>query len=209
MVLIKDNHCIGKIFAQLSSGCYYKSMSMQGKQIYLKENISEENLPLLLKWLSDVERIGYLYYAKRLVEFKTTEDVENFLAEEDDERFWEIYTKDGKFVGYTSLCRFEEKERCEFSIFILDKNYWGKGIGLEVINLMLHHAFDDLGMKEVVLETSEFHEGAIRLYKKAGFEDVKLIPNDRTVFHGGKWVLSGSVVMKRRANSSSASDKPV
>lgn len=170
-------------------------MTLQGKQIYLKENLSEENYPLLLKWLTDLEIIGYLYSAKRMTEFKTIEDVKNFLAEEKDEIFWEIYTQDDKFIGYTSLCGFKEKEQCEFSVFILDKNYWGKGIGFEVTNIILDYAFNKLQMKKVVLETSEFHQGAINMYEKAGFEKVETIPNDRTVFHNGKWVLSGSVIM--------------
>lgn len=170
-------------------------MALQGKQIYLKENLSEENYPLLLKWLTDLEIIGYLYSAKRMVEFKAVKDVKNFLAEEKDEMFWEIYTQDNKFIGYTSLCSFQGKEQCEFSVFILDKNYWGKGIGLESTKMMLDYVFNKLRMKKVVLETSEFHEGAIKMYEKAGFEKVEIIPNDRTVFHDGKWVLSGSVIM--------------
>lgn len=171
-------------------------MNLQGNQIYLKENLSEENYPLLLKWLTDLEIIGYVYSAKRMVKFKTIEDAKDFLAEEKDEIFWEIYTKDGKFIGYTSLCSFQGKEQCEFNIFILDKNYWGKGVGLEATKMMLDYAFNELGMKKVVLETSEFHQGAIRLYEKAGFKKVEIVPNDRTVFHNDEWILSGSLMME-------------
>jgi RimJ/RimL family protein N-acetyltransferase len=170
-------------------------MNFQSNKINFKENLSEENYPLLLKWLTDLEIIGYLYSAKRMVDFKTVEDVKNFLAEEKDELFWEIYTKDDKFIGYASLCSFQGKEQCEFNIFILDKNYWGKGIGLEVTKLMLDYAFNELKMKKVVLETSEFHQGAIRLYEQSGFKKVEIVSNDRTVFHNGEWVLSGSVIM--------------
>ncbi len=171
-------------------------MILQGKQIYLKENLSEENYPLLLKWFTDVEIIGYLYSAKRMVDFKTTEDIKNFLAEEKDEVFWEIYTKDNKFIGYTSLCGFQGKEQCEFSVFVLDKNYQGKGIGMEATKLILNYAFNELKIKTVILETSEFHQGAIKLYEKAGFKKVKVIPDDRTIFHNGEWVLSGSLIME-------------
>ena len=171
-------------------------MNLQEKQIYLKENLSEENYPLLLRWLTNIEIIGYLYSAKRMVDFKTIEDIKNFLAEEKDEIFWGIYTNDDKFIGYTSLCSFQRKEQCEFNIFILDKNYWGKGIGLEVAKLVIDYAFNELEIKKVVLETSEFHQDAINLYKKAGFRKVKIIPNDRTIFHNGKWLLSGSLIME-------------
>lgn len=68
-------------------------------------------------------------------------------------------------------------------------------MGLEVTKLMLDYTFNELEIKKVVLETSEFHQGAIRLYKQAGFKKVEIVPNDRTIFHNGEWVLSGSVIM--------------
>ncbi|NTU66841.1 MAG: GNAT family N-acetyltransferase [Candidatus Moranbacteria bacterium] len=171
-------------------------MILQGNQVNLKKNFLKENYPQLLAWLTDLEIIGYLYSAKRMVGFRTTKDIKNFLVKEKDEIFWRIYTNDDKFIGYTSLCSFQGKEQCEFNIFILDKNYWGKSIGLEVTRLILGYAFNRLEMKKVVLETSEFHQGAIKLYEKAGFRKVKVVPNDRTVFHNGEWVLSGSLMME-------------
>lgn len=171
-------------------------MTLLGNQIYLKENLSEENYPLLLKWLTDIEIIGYLYSARRMRDFKNVSDIKNFLAEEKDEMFWEIYARDDVFIGYASLCSFQGKEQCEFSVFILDKKYWGKGAGLEATRLMLDHAFNELGIEKIVLETSELHQGAIRLYEKAGFSKVEVVPNDRTIFHNGEWVLSGSLIME-------------
>ncbi|MFC1609032.1 GNAT family N-acetyltransferase [Patescibacteria group bacterium] len=170
-------------------------MKLQGKNIYLKKDFSDENYPMLLKWLSDLGIVGYLYSAKRMVEFQSVDDVKSFLAEEGDEIFWEMYTNDDKFIGYASLCDFNGKEQCEFSVFVLDKDYWGKGVGEEASRLLLDYAFGELGMKRVILETSEFHQGAIKLYEKIGFKEFEVVPNDRTVFHEGEWVLSGSVRM--------------
>lgn len=171
-------------------------MKLAGEKIYLKEGLVKENYPLLLKRLTDLETVGYLYSAKRMLGFKTVEDVKEFLAEEKDEIFWGIYTKDNMFIGYTSLCSFQGKEQCEFNIFILDKNYWGKGMGSEVTKLMLDYAFNELEIKKIVLETSEFNQSAIRLYEKVGFKKTEIVPNDRTVFRNGEWVTSGSLFME-------------
>ena len=171
-------------------------MTFRRKQIYLTEGLLRENYPVLLKCLTDLEVVAYWYSAKRMVEFKTIDDITNFVAEEPDEIFWEMYTTEGVFIGFVSLYDFKEKERCGFSILILDKNYWGRGIGLEAITLMLHYAFNKLEMKTVVLETSEFHKSAIRLYEKVGFKKTDIVPNDRTIFHDGKWILSGTVIME-------------
>ena len=161
-------------------------MKLQGDKIYLQENLSEENYPLLLKWLTDLDIVNFLYFAKRMMEFKTVEDLKDFLFEEKDE-----------LIGYTSLCSFQGKEKCEFSIFILNKNYWGKGIGMEASKLLLDYAFNELKIKTITLETSEFHQNAISLYEKIGFKKVKLIPNDREVFFDGKWISSGTVEMEK------------
>ena len=67
---------------------------------------------------------------------------------------------------------------------------------MEVSRLVLKYAFEDLAMEKVVLSTSEFHQGAIRLYEKIGFRKSKIISNDRTIFHNGKWVLSGTLEME-------------
>jgi RimJ/RimL family protein N-acetyltransferase len=123
-------------------------------------------------------------------------ELKSFIAELEDGIIFGIYDKEDNFIGYTSLSDFDGKEECEFGIFILDKNYWGKGIGVEVTKLMLKYAFDELEIKKVFLSTSELHAKAIRLYEKCGFVREKVVPNDRTILHGGKWVLSGTVEMK-------------
>lgn len=171
-------------------------MQLAGEKIYLKEGLAEENYPRLLEWFHDLEIMGYIGWVKKGLALKDVLELKAYIAELEDGIIFGIYDYADKFIGYTSLSDFVGKEECEFGIFILDKNYWGKGIGLEITNLMLDYAFNDLQMEKVILTTSEFHENAIKLYEKAGFKKTKLIPNDRTIFHNGEWVLSGTVEMK-------------
>lgn len=171
-------------------------MKLKGEKIYLKEGLVEENYPLLLEWFHDLEIMGYIGWVKKGLALKDVPELKKFIAELEDGIIFGIYDHADKFIGYTSLSDFKGKEECEFGIFILDKSYWGKGIGLEITKLMLDYAFDNLQMKKVILTTSEFHTSAIRLYEKAGFRKTGLIPNDRTIFHNGEWVLSGTVEME-------------
>lgn len=171
-------------------------MILQGKQIYIKEGLVEENYPLLLEWFHDLELMKYIGWIKKGLALKNIDELKEFISKLEDGIIFGIYDNNDKFIGYTSLSDFKGKEECEFGIFILDKNYWGKGIGFEVINLMLDYAFNQLGVEKVTLSTSEFHDKAIRLYEKAGFTKTKLISNDRTILHNGEWVLSGTVEME-------------
>ncbi|NTU69858.1 GNAT family N-acetyltransferase [bacterium] len=151
---------------------------------------------MLLAWFGDLEIMKYIGWVKKGMALKDAQDLKSFIDELKDGIIFGIYSKDDKFIGYTSLSDFKGKEECEFGIFILDKNYWGRGIGEEITRLMLGYGFNELKMEKIILSTSEFHAKAIALYEKAGFKKTKLIPDDRTIFHNGQWILSGTVEME-------------
>lgn len=171
-------------------------MILQGKQIYLKKNLVEENYPLLLEWFHDLELMKYVSWVKRGLTLRNVEELKDFIAELENGIIFGIYDYDNKFIGYTTFSDFKGKEECEFGIFILDKNYWGKGIGFEVTKLMLDYAFNELEIRKVTLSTSEFHKKAVELYEKAGFKRTKIIPRDRVIYHNEKWLLSGTIEME-------------
>ncbi len=173
-------------------------MILSGEKIYLKKDLVEENFPLLLKWFRDLEVMKYIVWVERGMALKNVEELKDFIIELEDGIIFGIYSPDDKFIGYASLADFRGQEDCEFGIFILDKNFWGKGIGLEVLKLVLKYAFEDLAMEKVVLSTSELHRNAIKMYEQLGFKKTKIIPEDRTIFHNGSWVLSGTVEMETK-----------
>lgn len=175
-------------------------MQTQGQKIYLQRNLAEEIYPQLLQWIHDLEVMRYVYWVREGLNIKDVVELKKFIADIEGTMamIFSIYAIDGNFIGYTSLCDFEKKDSCEYSIFIFNKDYWGQGIGQEVTKLMLDYAFIDLQMEKVLLATSEQHQQAIRLYEKMGFQLMQKIPNDRTIFHQGQWQLSGSVEMEIR-----------
>jgi len=174
---------------------------MNSKKIYLKEGLAEENYPLLLTWFHDLEIMRYIGWVKKGLALKNIKELKDSIAHLEDGIIFGIYTNDDEFIGYTSLSDFKGKEECEFGIFILDKNYWGKRVGEDVTKLMLEYGFGELKMKKIVLTTSEFHINAIKLYERMGFEKTKLIPDDRTIHHNNEWLLSGTVEMEILNNS--------
>jgi len=171
-------------------------MIIKGKKIYLKEGLEEKNYSSMLEWFKDLEVVGHISWGQKASKFKTTEEIKKFYARLQDGIILGIYTKNHKFIGYTNLHHFESKEVCKFGIFILDKNYWGKGIGSEATKIMVDYAFGKLGMKKIMLSTSELHSQAIKLYKKAGFQKKKLIPSARKIYSGNKWIPCGTITME-------------
>jgi RimJ/RimL family protein N-acetyltransferase len=56
-----------------------------------------------------------------------------------------------------------------YHITIGEKDVWGRGYGTETTDLMLEHAFNQLGLHRVGLSVFAFNERAIRSYQKSGF----------------------------------------
>lgn len=170
-------------------------MILKGEKIYLKEGLEEEDYPLILKGYNDLGVIGFVNFAKETVNFKTIEEARDFVNGIENETVFGIYTLGDKFIGYATL-EPERKGVCEYAIFILNKGYWGKGIGEEITKIMTDYIFNKLGFKKITLTASEFHQKAIALYEKMGFKKTKLIPNDREIFLDGKWIPSGTIEME-------------
>lgn len=84
---------------------------------------------------------------------------------------------------------------CEFSIRIGEADYRGKGFGTAALDLMVDHAWNDLGLHRVELSVFADNNPARRAYEKAGFvvEGVKR----EAAFVDGAW---RDVVIMSRLN---------
>ena len=170
-------------------------MILKGSKIYLKKGLREEDYALILKGLTNLDIIGFVCFANESVKLKTAGEAKKFFSEIEPDIVFGIHTFKDEFIGYTSLEKTENTDEYEFSVLILNKDFWGMGIGEEATKLTLKYAFDVLKGKKIILHTSEFHVKAIALYEKMGFKRTKLIPNDREIFLDGKWIRSGTVEM--------------
>ena len=84
----------------------------------------------------------------------------------------ETVTK-SSLIGGTGLFNLDWTSRsAEVGISIYNPDYWGKGYGVESLNLILRFAFQDLNMNRVELEVFDFNKRAHRCYLKVGFQDV-------------------------------------
>jgi RimJ/RimL family protein N-acetyltransferase len=51
-----------------------------------------------------------------------------------------------------------------------ETEYWSKGYGTDVMNILLRFAFTEINLKRVTLTVFEYNPRAIRSYEKAGFQ---------------------------------------
>ena len=104
----------------------------------------------------------------------------------------------GKIVGFTrcigsKLSRF--KHKAEFGICIL-KEYWGYGIGKELLQNILLWA-DNQRIEKITLTAVETNINAIQLYKRFGFIEEGLLIKDR-IHRSGNYY--NTVIMGRFKN---------
>lgn len=85
-------------------------------------------------------------------------------------RLW-IFTHQGKLIGEASLVDIDRlAKKAEFSIVLVDENYWGRGFGSEAARLFLADAFTRFGLELIYLFTSVENVRAIGAFQKLGFE---------------------------------------
>jgi RimJ/RimL family protein N-acetyltransferase len=79
----------------------------------------------------------------------------------------------GEFVGFTGLNTVEIDVKFAPAVELawrLDYEFWGKGYGSEAARAVMAHAFDKLGLDELVAFTVYDNDRTIHLMKKLGFE---------------------------------------
>ncbi len=135
--------------------------------------IEREDIPRFVRWLNDPEVIRHLMIIAPL----SLAGEEKWVARQQElpahEQVLAIETFDqGEWVhvGNTGLNNHDWINRhAEFGIFIGEKSYWGRGIGLEATRLMLHYGFGRLNLNRIYLHVDADNLRGIRCYEKAGY----------------------------------------
>lgn len=148
--------------------------------ILQKEHASQE----YCNWLNDEVVNKYLETRQA-----TVVDLEKYITEKLESGnclFFGIFWKENnKHIGNIKLEPIDfKKKSADLGIMIGDKDFWGKGIATEVVNLLAEYAFRELGLKEIKLGVISENKSAINVYKKCGFEILKI--DKKTLDHDGK-----------------------
>lgn len=85
--------------------------------------------------------------------------------------FFSIRTlADDRLIGELGLDVVNWSGRDAFvGLGIGETEYWGKGYGTDVMNILLRFAFAEINLRRVTLTVFEYNPRAIRSYEKAGF----------------------------------------
>lgn len=88
-----------------------------------------------------------------------------------NDQVFSVSTNGSKFLGTCGLHDIDNvNKNLRLGIIIFNKEYWRKGYGKEILNLLLKFAFESLGMNKVYLTARVDNDVGIHIYKKLGFE---------------------------------------
>jgi len=121
------------------------------------EQITKENISLY----SAFEFGDYKNYQSRIYPDKNA-----------DAKIWCYIKFNGLRIGSVWLEKFVEDDFAVLGVFIADKKYRNKGIGLNAVELMLGR-IGELCVDKVLLRVREDNKRAIRCYQKAGFIEIR------------------------------------
>jgi len=136
------------------------------------------------RWVNDTE-VGWNVFG--LPQTRTLQQESEWLdAELQDPHslYFLIYAQDRwRPIGVTSLTAIDfRRGTATFRMLIGDPADRGKGFGTEVARLMLEHAFNVLGLHNVMLNVFGFNAAGHRAYDKAGFRELgrrrECVPRD-------------------------------
>ncbi len=93
-------------------------------------------------------------------------------------------TETGEAVGVLNYSELQDRMSASLGIMI-DRPFWGNGMGHEANELILRFLFEELGLRVVRLWTQTGNERAIGSARKLGFQAAVRLP--QAIFKGGRY----------------------
>jgi RimJ/RimL family protein N-acetyltransferase len=140
------------------------------RKVYLRA-LSQDDLDRVLAWHNDPELYstlgGHYRYVGREAEaewmrrrIQASDEVNLAICLSDpSEHIGNIYLRNINWVA----------RNAELHIFVAARDHRNKGYGASAIALLIKHAFEDLGLARIYLETLANNSAAIKAYEKCGF----------------------------------------
>jgi UDP-4-amino-4,6-dideoxy-N-acetyl-beta-L-altrosamine N-acetyltransferase len=156
-----------------------------GERIILRE-IEGEDLDLIVKWRNDPEILKWLFSYLPLSKVKQRKWYDRYLEDNTQQTFVIEVKEEETPIGTIGLTDIDHKnQKGELTMIIGGKDYWGKGIGEECLNLLVKFAFNVLNLRKITALAFSDNEKAIKLYEKCGLKEEGFLREE--IFKGGKF----------------------
>ncbi len=144
---------------------------LSGERVILRP-LTPEDAPSVVSWMNDDEVTYFMFTGQRPITVgQLSEEIRQQTAHPAHTIFLVEDRATRKPIGYAGLYDTHPTARkAEFRILLGAKDFWNKGYGTEVTELLTYYGFDRLNLNKVWLGVTEDNVAAVRAYEKAGFK---------------------------------------
>ena len=144
------------------------------------------DLDALFALYSDAEIRRYIPEGMLTVE-ETREELEYYLQGHPDHPelgLWAtVHKENGRFIGRCGLLPWTIDGRAEVEVaYLIDKGYWGQGLGTEAAQGILEHGFEKLKLPRLICLIEAENLASIRVAQKIGMTFEKEGKDDKGAF---------------------------
>lgn len=143
---------------------------IDGNLIYLRQLAISDVSEKYICWLNDPKINKFLEVRHQVSTEQSCIDFITSTNQDPNNYLFGIFYKDNTHIGNAKLGFINNYyHRGQISLFIGDIAFWGKGIGLEVINLLTTFGFETLKLHRIEAGCYESNLASLRTFLKAGY----------------------------------------
>lgn len=169
---------------------FFKNTVLETERLILRK-IAPRDAEDMYEYASRPETSRYLLWSPHTSLSATRNVIEAMRSDYAAERFFDfaiIFKENSKMIGTVGFTSYDEKNKCAEAGYVINPDYWYKGIAAEALSAILNFAFCELGLNRVearfmienvnskrVMEKCEMmYEGCFRskLFVKGRFRDI-------------------------------------
>ena len=145
---------------------------LDGANVYLRKIVMFDVNSNYHQWMNDEEVVKYLEVRHTRRSMKDLREYVSSVIERKEDAFFAICLNEtGRHIGNIKLGPINKNHGFAYVGFLIgDREYWGKGIATEALNLICRYAFETLKLRKVLAGCYETNLASLRVFKKAGFK---------------------------------------
>ncbi len=146
---------------------------LEGKRIRLRPLVAADVGPEYVGWLNDPEINRFLESRHRKSSQRSVRAfIAKMTASDSDYLFAICLRRGDRHIGNIRLGPIRSEHRlAELSLYIGEREAWGKGYGGETVALVTRHAFEDLGLNKAMGRMYAANKASIRAFFRAGYRE--------------------------------------